>query len=235
MKLLSFTFSCIFLFASFLIAQEGDKKEKNLSLLDSLNWREWSPGVVPLFTPEESLSKFKVAPGFRVELVAAEPLVKDPVFVNWDNLGRMWVGEFRTYMKDLDGTGENERSSRVMVLEDTDGDGRMDKSTAFVDDMINVRSIAFVEGGVLVVESGAIWFCQDDDGDLRCDQKTKLMDFATAAYDNIEHAENGLSYSLDNWMYNSKSSRKLAWREGKLDGVPSRPKRTMGDGYGCLW
>ena len=59
----------------------------------------------------------------------------------------MWVGEFRTYMKDLDGTGENERASRVMVLEDTDGDGRMDKSTPFVDDMINVRSIAFVEGG----------------------------------------------------------------------------------------
>ena len=137
-------------------AQEGDKKEKNLSLLDSLNWREWSPGVVPLFTPEESLSKFKVAPGFRVELVAAEPLVKDPVFVNWDDQGRMWVGEFRPYMKDLDGTGENERASRVMVLEDTDGDGRMDKSTPFVDDMINVRSIAFVEGGVLVVESGAI-------------------------------------------------------------------------------
>ena len=84
MNFLSFTFSFIFLFASLLIAQEGDKKEKNLSLLDSLNWREWSPGVVPLFTPEESLSKFKIAPGFRVELVAAEPLVKDPVFVNWD-------------------------------------------------------------------------------------------------------------------------------------------------------
>jgi hypothetical protein len=57
MKFLSFTLSYIFLFASFLIAQEGDKKEKNLSVLDSLNWREWSPGVFPLFTPEESLSK----------------------------------------------------------------------------------------------------------------------------------------------------------------------------------
>ena len=219
-------------------AQEGDKKEKNLSLLDSLNWREWSPGVVPLFTPEESLSKFKVAPGFRVELVAAEPLVKDPVFVNWDDQGRMWVGEFRTYMKDLDGTGENERASRVMVLEDTDGDGRMDKSTAFVDDMINVRSIAFVEGGVLVVESGAIWFCQDGDGDLRCDHKTKLMDFATAAYDNIEHAENGLSYSLDNWMYNSKSSRKLTWRDGKLLEAPTDPRGQWGmatDAYGRLY
>ena len=238
MKFLSFTFSNIFLFASFLIAQEGDKKEKNLSLLDSLNWREWSPEVVPLYTPEESLSKFKVAPGFKVELVAAEPLIKDPVFVTWDDQGRMWAGEFRTYMKDLDGTGENERTSRVMVLEDTDGDGRMDKSTAFVDDMINVRSIAFVEGGVLVVESGAIWFCQDTDGDLRCDKKSKLMDFATAAYDNIEHAENGLSYSLDNWMYNSKSSRKLAWREGKLveSSADSRGQWGMAsDSYGRLY
>ena len=238
MKFLSFTFFNIFLFASFLIAQEGDKKEKNLSLLDSLNWREWSPGVVPLYTPEESLSKFKVAPGFKVELVASEPLVKDPVFVNWDDQGRMWVGEFRTYMKDLDGTGENERSSRVMVLEDTDGDGRMDKSTAFLDDMINVRSVAFVEGGVLVVESGSIWFCQDLDGDLRCDQKSKLMDFATSAFDNIEHAENGLSFALDNWMYNSKSSRKISWNSGKLIEAPASRRGQWGmatDAYGKLF
>jgi len=122
----------LFLGCISLWAQEGDKKEKNPDLLGSLNWKKWAPGVVPVFSPEESLSKFKIAPGFKVELVAAEPLVKDPVFVNWDDQGRMWVGEFRTYMKDLDGTGENERSSRVMVLEDTDGDGRMDKSTAFV-------------------------------------------------------------------------------------------------------
>ena len=238
MKFLSFTFFNIFLLASFLIAQEGDKKEKNLSLLDSLNWREWSPGVVPLYTPEESLSKFKVAPGFKVELVASEPLVKDPVFVNWDDQGRMWVGEFRTYMKDLDGTGENERSSRVMVLEDTDRDGRMDKSTAFLDDMINVRSVAFVEGGVLVVESGSIWFCQDLDGDLRCDQKSKLMDFATSAFDNIEHAENGLSFALDNWMYNSKSSRKISWNSGKLIEAPASRRGQWGmatDAYGKLF
>ena len=66
------------------------------------------------------LNNSKVAPGFRVELVASEPMVKDPVFVEWDDQGRMWVGELRTYMRDLDGTGENERMSRVMVLEDTD-------------------------------------------------------------------------------------------------------------------
>ena len=93
-------------------------------------------------------------------------------------------------------------------------DGKMDRSTAFLEDMINARSLSFVEGGVLVVESGAIWFCEDLDGDLRCDKKSKLMDFATSAFDNIEHAENGLSYALDNWMYNSKSSRKVSWSRG---------------------
>ena len=113
-----------FLLASKLVVlgQQGDEKEKQKDLLSSLNWKKWSPEVVPLYTPEESLSQIQVAPGFRVELVAHEPMVKDPVFVDWDDEGRMWVGELRTYMMDLDGSGEGKRLSRVMVLEDLDGD-----------------------------------------------------------------------------------------------------------------
>jgi mono/diheme cytochrome c family protein len=231
------TFSC-FLFFATSFGQQGDSKEKAKDLLASLNWKKWSPDVVPVFTPKESLSQFKVAPGFRVELVASEPMVKDPVFVEWDDEGRMWVGELRTYMRDLDGSGENERMSRVMVLEDTDGDGKMDKSTAFLDDMINVRCIAFVDGGVLVVESGAMWLCQDKDGDLVCEEKEKLMDFATSAHGNIEHAENALHFALDNWMYNSKSSRKIAWRRGKVVQMPARGRGQWGmgsDAYGRLY
>jgi mono/diheme cytochrome c family protein len=194
--------------------------------------------VVPVFTPAESLAQFKVAPGFKVELVASEPMVKDPVFVDWDDEGRMWVGELRTYMRDLDGTGENERMSRVMVLEDTDQDGAMDKATPFVDDMVNVRCIAFVDDGVLVVETGGLWLCKDTDGDLRCDEREKLFDFATAAQSNIEHAENALHFALDNWMYNSKSSRKLAWRNGKLIEMPAKGRGQWGmgsDAYGRLY
>ena len=179
----------VFLLSSLaLLSQNGDKANEK-DIISSLNWKKWSPDVVPVFTAEESLKKFKVAPGFRVELVASEPMVKDPVFVDWDDEGRMWVGELRTYMRDLDGTGENERMSRVMVLEDKDKDGIMDKATPFVDDMINVRCIAFVDDGVLVVESGALWLCKDNDGDLRCDEREKLIDFASAAHSNIEHAE----------------------------------------------
>ena len=66
---------------SLLFAQQGDQKEKQKDLLSSLNWKRWSPEVVPLYTPEESLSRIQVAPGFRVELVAHEPMIKDPVFV----------------------------------------------------------------------------------------------------------------------------------------------------------
>ena len=228
----------LFLLSSLaLLSQNGDKANEK-DIISSLNWKKWSPDVVPVFTAQESLEQFKVAPGFRVELVASEPMVKDPVFVEWDDQGRMWVGELRTYMRDLDGTGENERMSRVMVLEDTDRDGVMDKATPFVDDMINVRCIAFVNDGVLVVESGALWLCKDKNGDLKCDEREKLIDFATAAHSNIEHAENALHYALDNWMYNSKSSRKLAWRKGKLIEMPAKGRGQWGmasDAYGRLY
>ena len=114
MKFLLFLLACISLVAIVAHAQRGDGREPK-DLLASLNWKKWSPDPVPVFSAEESLSKFKVAPGFKVELVASEPMVKDPVFVDWDDQGRMWVGELRTYMIDLDGSNENERKSRVMV------------------------------------------------------------------------------------------------------------------------
>ena len=85
MKFLSFTFSCSFFTSS---DRSGRRQEgKKPSLLGFTKLEGMVSRVVPLFTPEESLSKFKVASGFRVELVAAEPLVKDPVFVNWDDQG----------------------------------------------------------------------------------------------------------------------------------------------------
>jgi len=238
MRLLRIVSLLVFTISSHLLFSQNGDKANEKDIISSLNWKKWSPDVVPVFSAEESLKQFKVAPGFRVELVASEPMVKDPVFVDWDDEGRMWVGELRTYMRDLDGTGENERMSRVMVLEDTDKDGVMDKATPFVDDMINVRCIAFVDSGVLVVESGGLWLCKDKDGDLRCDEREKLIDFATAAHSNIEHAENALHFALDNWMYNSKSSRKLAWRKGKLIEMPAKGRGQWGmgsDAYGRLY
>ena len=88
MKFRLIVLACLLLAASFAHAQRGDGKEPK-NPMASLNWKKWSPDPVPVFSAQESLSKFKVAPGFKVELVASEPMVKDPVFLDWDDQGRM--------------------------------------------------------------------------------------------------------------------------------------------------
>ena len=79
-------FILFFLFSLSVFSQQGDKANEK-DIISSLNWKKWSPEVVPVFSAEESLKQFKVAPGFKVELVASEPMVKDPVFVDWDDDG----------------------------------------------------------------------------------------------------------------------------------------------------
>src|SRR4051794_33199339 len=83
------------------------------------------PTPKPL-SPEEALKTFKLPPGFKMEVVAAEPLVEDPIAMSFDSDGRVWVVEMRGYMHDIDGRGEDQPIGRIRVLEDTDGDGKMD-------------------------------------------------------------------------------------------------------------
>ena len=84
---------------------------------------------------------FSIAPGYRVELVASEPLVIDPIFIDWDADGRMWVIEMPAYMVDIRGTGEQTPNGRIVVLEDVNGDGRMDKRTIFADGLVLPRGL----------------------------------------------------------------------------------------------
>src|SRR5881397_278653 len=143
--------------------------------------RELIPPAPPL-PPEQALKSFKVQPGFRIELVAAEPLVHDPIQIAFDPDGRLWVLEMRGYMPNIEGTGELEKVGSVVVLEDTDGDGRMDKRTVFLDGLVMPRALALARGGVLVAEPPNLWFCRDTNGDLKCDEKTLVAnDYATEA------------------------------------------------------
>lgn len=221
------------------LAQSGDKREKDKDLLNSTNWRKWAPDPVPFLEPEETAETFQVAPGFRIELVASYPMIKDPVFAEFDMQGRLWVCEFQSYMRDVEGSNANDPISRVQVLEDTDGDGRMDKATTFLDDVVNPRSISIVEGGALVAAGdGNLLFCEDTDGDLVADKRTPVIEYATAAPRNIEHAENGLHHAIDNWMYNSKSSRRLKWSQGMIISESTKSRGQWGmstDAYGRLY
>lgn len=174
----------------------------------------------PVLSAEEALGTFKLPDGLRIELVAAEPLIVRPVFMKFDAAGRLWVVEMPGYMRDIDGGGEDDASGRVVVLEDLDGDGRMDKATTFLDRLVMPRTLAFVEGGVLVVEPPRIWYARDLDGDLVCDEKTLVAsDYGVA--DNPEHSANGLLHAMDNWMYSAKSAMRYRFSKGKLESEPT--------------
>src|ERR1051325_11340618 len=82
----------------------------------------------PILSPEESLKTFKLQPGFKIELIAAEPLVQAPVAMAFLPNGSLFVLEMRAFMPNVDGTGEDQPIGRVTVLRDSDGDGKMDKS-----------------------------------------------------------------------------------------------------------
>ena len=169
----------------------------------------------PVLTPEQELESFRLAPGYRAELFAAEPMVQKPIFFEFDADGRCWVVEYQGYMRDVQGSGENDPICRVVVLEDTDADGRADTSTVFLDGLVMPRSFAFVKGGILLQEPPNLWFCQDSDGDLKADSKTKVG--AMGIVGNPQHTANGLRYGIDNWLHCSDSPMRYRWTDEGLE------------------
>ncbi len=180
----------------------------------SIDTTESSDGISPELSPQEELRTFRTDPGLKVELVASEPHVQDPVVCTFDEDGRLWVVEMRAYMPDMDGDGERAANGRISVLEDTDGDGVMDKSTVYLDSLIMPRALAIVRDGVLVAYEEALWMTSDDDGDLVADRRT-LIDRDYAGSDLPEHAGNGLWRGIDNWYYNAKSRLRYRFRNGE--------------------
>src|SRR5918995_5808229 len=118
--------------------------------------RRWPPGVQyvpehsPVLTPDAARDTFFLPPGYRLELVASEPLIADPVWIDVDPNGRLWVVEMRGFMTDNEGKGERAPVGRVVVLDDDDEDGRMDRSTVFIDGLVLPRSVKVLERGVLI-------------------------------------------------------------------------------------
>ncbi len=151
----------------------------------------------PPLTPEESLRKIHVPEGYAVELAAAEPLVFDPVAIDWDAAGRLWVVEMADYPLGLDGRGKP--GGRIRVLEDTDGDGRYDKSTLFAENLRFPNGLLTWRDGVLVTAAPEVLFLKDSDGDGRADVRQVLCTGFLEG--NQQLRVNGLRWGLDNWVY----------------------------------
>ncbi|WP_209331888.1 DUF7133 domain-containing protein [Lunatimonas salinarum] len=162
-------------------------------------------GTSPALTPSDQLKTFRLHEGLEIQLVASEPLVQDPVHIQFDADGRLWVVEMRGFMPDIDGIGEQEPVGRINILEDLDGDGTMDTSTIYLDSLIMPRALALVKNGALVVENGTLWWTEDLNGDWKADVKTAI-DPEYAGSNLPEHSANGLLRAMDNWYYNAKST-----------------------------
>ncbi|MCA9125888.1 MAG: c-type cytochrome [Planctomycetales bacterium] len=156
--------------------------------LESRGANEW-------LSADEELKAFQIDPRFEVNLFAGEeqfPDIAAPIQMRWDNRGRLWVSCSTTYPHVYPG---NEPNDKLVILEDTDGDGRADKSTVFADDLSIPLSFEFGNGGVYVSEMPHLTFLKDTDGDDRADQRTQLLTgFGT---EDSHHALHDIAWTPD--------------------------------------
>ncbi|MGO9924218.1 MAG: PVC-type heme-binding CxxCH protein [Isosphaeraceae bacterium] len=148
-------------------------------------------------SPEASLRSLRVAPGFTVELAAAEPLVKDPIAFEWGADGKLWVVEMGDYPLGTDGKGKF--GGVVRFLEDTNGDGRYDKETTFLDGLGFPTGVIPWREGIIVACAPDIFYAEDRDGDGKADHREVL--FTGFVEGNQQHRLNGFELGLDGWVY----------------------------------
>ena len=195
-------------------------------------------------SPQESLKTFNLPKGYHLELVASEPMIKEPVAIAWDGNGKMYVAEMLTYMMDADATNEQLKQSRVMLLEDTDNDGKMDKSSVFIDSLLLPRMLLCVNHELLVNETNTITInsYKDTDGDGKADQKRVVFDKEgyVASDANMEHQRSGLDWNLDNYIYITYDPIRFRYKNGvlKADSIEGSTGGQWGvahDNYGRLF
>ena len=146
--------------------------------------------IAPPLSPEDELKTLHLPPGYHAELVASEPLVKDPIWVDFDADGRMYVLEMPGFAMDKSMADSREPIGRIAVLEDTNNDGKMDKRTVFIDGLVLPRALKVLDGGVLVGEPPNLWFAKDTDGDLKADTKELVRNDYGRLEGNLEHNAN---------------------------------------------
>jgi len=138
-------------------------------------------------------SNFQLEEGFKIELVASEPLITDPVDMEIDEYGRLYVVEMPGYPLDKSGSG------RVILLTDSNADGKMDTRTVFADNLVLPNSIMRWKAGVIVTDAPNVIYFEDSDGDGHADVRDTLL--TGFALSNPQHNLNNPVLGINNWIY----------------------------------
>lgn len=183
---------------------QQDLKTEDLKTPDTF------PRFAPL-SPSEAESSFVVQDGFRMQLIAAEPLITDPVAMAYDENGRAYVVEMNDYpytdKKSHAAWADNVTDrpiGKVRLLEDVDGDGKFDKSNVFVEGLSWPSGIVCSRGGVYITATPDVWYCKDNDGDGVADERRKVLT-GFRKY-NVQAIINNPIWGLDNRLYVAGSS-----------------------------
>jgi putative membrane-bound dehydrogenase-like protein len=193
------------------------------------SFNEMLAGVEPTAkSPTAALRSIRTRPGFQVELVASEPLVQSPIAFAWGPDGKLWVVEMGDYPLGLDNKGKP--GGRIKYLEDTDGDGKYDKATVFLDGLSFPTSVLPWRKGVLVTCAPEIFYAEDTKGTGKADKRIPLYTGFTEG--NPQHRVNSLTWGLDNWLYgaNGDSGGKVkSVKTGATIGMGGRDFRIRPD------
>jgi putative membrane-bound dehydrogenase-like protein len=214
----------------------GARAERAAAENPPANEKEWEPRSLRTAPkePGEAAGTFRTRDGFQLELLAAEPLVTSPVAMEYDENGRAYVAEMRDYPYTDRSTDKpnTERTSdlpigRIRILEDSDGDGRFDRSTIFADGLSWPTGLALWRGGVYAAATPDVWYLKDTDGDGRADVRRRV--FTGFHKFNIQAVINNLRWGLDHKIYGAGSSNGGLIRRG--DSSDSAPVKMSGNDF----
>ncbi|HVU86580.1 MAG TPA: PVC-type heme-binding CxxCH protein [Pirellulales bacterium] len=176
----------------------NERTDKIKELVDQRSFATWLKDIEPeAKSPAASLRALRARPGFTVDLVAAEPLLVDPVAFDWGPDGRLWVAEMRDYPTGMDADGKP--GGVIKCLEDTDEDGHYDRATEFLTDVAFPNGVKVWRKGIIVTCAPDILYAEDTDGDGRADVREVLLHGFGEG--NQQHRVNGLTFGLDNWLH----------------------------------
>jgi mono/diheme cytochrome c family protein/glucose/arabinose dehydrogenase len=180
-------------------------------------------------TPEQQAQTFVMPPGYRMELVVAEPDVITPAVVEWDGNGRMYVAEFITYMRNFDGNDQREPINRITRFEDTNADGTYDRRTIFADNLVLPRFILTLdEDSILTNETDSddVIKFTDTNGDGVADKREVFYTGVGQNRDgNLEHMQSGFVWGLDNWIYSTYNAFRFRWTPSGILREPTGPNQ----------